>query len=150
MRRNTLILLLGLAVVSIPPTSVAKTPNGAIPIQRSCWGTNISTAETADCLKKVLEDREHRLQETLKMANEEAKGYDEFEETENTGWRLHHVEKLRIAQQSWRSYIDTECDAETALWTSGTGAKNADYSCRIDLTEKRIRQLKLVYLQKGH
>lgn len=58
------------------------------------------------------------------------------------------VRNLRSTQARWLAYRDSECQSEKDLYGMGTDAVAVARKCLIDLTDKRLKELGVVYGKK--
>ena len=101
-----------------------------------CWKKASARIALAPCLKKLLADAEDVLNTTQSNVEREAAELDGV-----TGYRSKNVARTRTSDERWRAYLDAECDRQAEAMSPGTGSGDAYLSCRITLTNDRVRQL---------
>ena len=101
-----------------------------------CWKKASMRIELAPCLKKLLADAEDLLNTTHGDVEHEAAELDRV-----TDYRSKNVARTRASDERWRAYRDAECDRQAEAMSPGTGSGDVYLSCRITLTNDRVRQL---------
>ncbi len=101
-----------------------------------CWKKASVRIALAPCLKKLLADAEDLLDTTHGDVEREAAELDRV-----TGYRSKNVARTRASDERWRAYRDAECDRQAEAMSPGTGSGDVYLSCRITLTNDRVRQL---------
>jgi uncharacterized protein YecT (DUF1311 family) len=101
-----------------------------------CWKKASMRIELAPCLKKLLADAEDLLKTTQSDVEHEAAELDRV-----TDYRSKNVARTRTSDERWRAYRDAECDRQAEAMSPGTGSGDVYLSCRITLTNDRVRQL---------
>ncbi len=101
-----------------------------------CWKKASTRIALAPCLKKLLADAEDLLATTHGDVEREAAELDRV-----TGYRSKNVARTRASDERWRAYRDAECDRQMEAMSPGTGSGDVYLSCRITLTNDRVRQL---------
>lgn len=130
-------LVLGAGVPQLTTSAIAAESDeaSASPLAY-CWKKASMRIELAPCLKKLLADAEDLLNTTQSDVEHEAAELDRV-----TDYRSKNVARTRTSDERWRAYLDAECDRQAEAMSPGTGSGDVYLSCRITLTNDRIRQL---------
>lgn len=130
-------LVLGAGVAQLTTSAIAAESDeaSASPLAY-CWKKASMRIELAPCLKKLLADAEDLLNTTQSDVEHEAAELDRV-----TDYRSKNVARTRTSDERWRAYLDAECDRQAEAMSPGTGSGDVYLSCRITLTNDRIRQL---------
>lgn len=130
-------LVLGAGVPQLTTSAIAAESDeaSASPLAY-CWKKASMRIELAPCLKKLLADAEDFLNTTQSDVEHEAAELDRV-----TDYRSKNVARTRTSDERWRAYLDAECDRQAEAMSPGTGSGDVYLSCRITLTNDRIRQL---------
>jgi uncharacterized protein YecT (DUF1311 family) len=101
-----------------------------------------TTEEIQSCNQKEFETSDARLNETYQ------KIVGIFQQNNDAAKQnVKNVENLKAAQAAWLKYRETNCLAETETYAGGAMEKYAGLICKRRLTEQRIEELNLVYLE---
>lgn len=130
-------LVLGAGVPQLTTSAIAAESDeaSASPLAY-CWKKASMRIELAPCLKKLLADAEDLLNTMQSDVEHEAAELDRV-----TDYRSKNVARTRTSDERWRAYRDAECDRQAEAMSPGTGSGDVYLSCRITLTNDRIRQL---------
>jgi len=96
-----------------------------------------STPEIDYCLGLEATQLDHDLKRTYDKVVQTLK--DAYDVQQNREKLLLSLEK---AQQQWLKFRDADCDFVYKTFSGGTGAPIGAVSCRIELTQARIKELK--------
>lgn len=114
--------------------------------QKDC-GAEQSSRGQESCLGDRLADAEQRLQKTWAEVLKETDPADlDPRMPEERPWRIRFRRSLLASQRAWLVYRRRECAAERAQFEGGTIAPVEELACRVELTEKRTKLLRDIYL----
>ncbi len=130
-------MVLGAGLPQFATTTIAAESDEASEFPLAfCWKTASVRIALAPCLKKLLADAEDLLDTAQSHVEREAAELDRV-----TGYRSKNVARTRASDEHWRAYLDAECDRQAEAMSPGTGSGDVYLSCRITLTNDRVRQL---------
>jgi uncharacterized protein YecT (DUF1311 family) len=130
-----MVLVAGLSQVATLTVAAGSDEASESPLAY-CWKKASTRIALAPCLKKLLADAEDLLATTHGDVEREAAELDRV-----TGYRSKNVARTRTSDERWRAYRDAECDRQMEAMSPGTGSGDVYLSCRITLTNDRVRQL---------
>lgn len=100
---------------------------------------NLQTREELEsCLLKSLNELDTKLTEELRTARENLQKY----------YTNNDLVNLNSTQKIWLSYRNSNCEAEKDLYGLGTDSVQANFNCKIALTEERIKEIHRIYGDK--
>jgi uncharacterized protein YecT (DUF1311 family) len=96
----------------------------------------IGTAETAGCYAKEWRTKDSELRKIYtKILDYESKTLSK-QQTDS------FKKSVRESQKAWIVYRETECELQAAQFMGGTGGIVMREDCKLELTTKRIKELK--------
>jgi uncharacterized protein YecT (DUF1311 family) len=113
-----------------------------------------STADLRSCLIEALERADEEVDRYYEAALEEWKFEPDDDPDPEARAAMDKFmrdipETLRAAQEQWRKYVDADCGAVGAIWTTGSGRVPAVLGCRLERAKRRSLDLWTHYLDSS-
>jgi uncharacterized protein YecT (DUF1311 family) len=98
---------------------------------RAQCGEAKTTLQINECFAKELKKADARLNRVYQQTREKLSPQD--------------AALLQKAQRAWVAFRDAQCEAEHALLDGGTAGPAALMSCKLELTRRRVAEIKTIY-----
>ncbi len=103
-------------------------------------------AAAADCLQAQLDAANRQLhlcyEGAVTKISKELASIDQGEQPGSHAALVNARNELQKAHSAWQSYRDEFCSSVESMWTTGSGAGNAELTCYIELTLEQVKLLK--------